>query len=107
MDPDIRTALELLGDPNKITHNVRYPLLDGKDEAKDEHFHWFVVNEQEREKDPVTGQWATIRRQALLPLDRNSKSLPALKRKFDRLTHDRPAPSGSRRGSGRGGGRER
>ena len=107
MDPDIRTALELLGDPNKITHNVRYPLLDGKDEAKDEHFHWFVVNEQEREKDAATSQWARIRRQPLSALDRSSKSLAPLKRKFDRLTHDRPAPSGSRRGSGRGGGRER
>lgn len=61
MDPEIRRALELLGDPAKVVARVRTPQVSGFDEEQ-ETFKWFVENKN----------------QILRPLNANSTSLPTL-----------------------------
>ncbi len=69
MDEDIRTALELLGDPDKITHPVHTPQIAGRTTGPDlekETYRWFVANDRARNK------------QYLKPLDKASDNIEPL-----------------------------
>lgn len=46
MDPDIKQALELIGDPSKVVHPVHTPLTEGNENEESETFRWFVANDQ-------------------------------------------------------------
>jgi CRISPR-associated protein (TIGR03986 family) len=45
----VRSALELLGNPDKVDIEVTYPVLAGRD-TEGEHFQWFVANEKENQR---------------------------------------------------------
>ncbi|NOY54350.1 MAG: TIGR03986 family CRISPR-associated RAMP protein [Deltaproteobacteria bacterium] len=66
MNEDIRPALELLGDPAKVTEPVHTPLVQGQG-PEDETFKWFVENDKRRHD-------------FLRPLNRASTNLPTLKK---------------------------
>lgn len=70
MDPDIRQALELLGDPSKITRRVHYPQVSNvpEDELELETYRWFVANSK-----PEGHQY-------LKPLNRNTNRLEVFRR---------------------------
>ncbi|XCN71687.1 MAG: TIGR03986 family CRISPR-associated RAMP protein [Candidatus Electrothrix aestuarii] len=69
MDPEIRHALELLGDPAKVLAPVHYPQVQGADIEK-ETFKWFVANDRK----------GTQGAEHLVPLSRSGDSLPTLHR---------------------------
>ncbi len=62
---EIRNALALIGDPEKVRYPVHYPLQESQTNYEDEGFKWFVENEN-----PQKGQ-------QLSPID---KDIPYLKR---------------------------
>jgi len=75
INPNIKYALELLGDPSKIHRHVKTPSLINQDPEK-ETFKWFVENEKEqgerRDSTPSSTQW-------LRPLkDSDTEGLPIL-----------------------------
>jgi CRISPR-associated protein (TIGR03986 family) len=71
MSPKIQKALELLGDPAKVTHPVHTPLVKQQlQNPEEETFRWFVENDKH-------GQ-----HQMLKPLDQKSTELPTLKMKI-------------------------
>ena len=63
VSPDIRQALEILGDPTKVIHPVHTPQIEGKD-IEQETFKWFAKNERKG------------RQEKLKALDKNSKIIP-------------------------------
>lgn len=69
MSPNIRNALELLGNPDKVRSVVHTPQVAGKEgaELEQENFQWFVDNEKKYHK-------------MLEPLDEKSPYLPTLVR---------------------------
>ncbi len=73
ISPNVRNALELLGNPDKVTAVVHTPQVAGKEGAKleQESFKWFVQNEQHNYE-------------MLEPLDENSTELPTFKREKER-----------------------
>jgi CRISPR-associated protein (TIGR03986 family) len=73
MDPDILQALRLLGDPENVRGPVHYPQVTvdktGKEaDIEEENFKWFVENDKEYHE-------------FLIPLDKDSDSLPLLTRR--------------------------
>jgi CRISPR-associated protein (TIGR03986 family) len=54
MNEEIRTAIETLGDPNRLepATKVKYPRVYGQESTEDKLFKWFVAND----KDKATGQ---------------------------------------------------
>ncbi len=70
LDPDIRRAIELVGNPANSTAPVHYPKIEGQD-GDERLYEWSVENERQS---PPSGH------QHLKPLDRNAKSLPTLHR---------------------------
>lgn len=66
MDPSIRSALELVGDPGKIRYPVQTPQIEGQDPEK-ETYQWFVANDRSRA-------------QALTPLPTADGRLPTLEK---------------------------
>lgn len=46
---EVRWALELLGDPSRVSAEVTYPVLLGQG-VEGEHFHWFVENDRRHKK---------------------------------------------------------
>lgn len=89
-DPDIATALQLLGNPS-LAHPVHTPTVNADPFAEEEAFAWFVAND--RSESPS----------CLQPIHHRMTTLPALP--------DRPAPAATRsrdsggRGQGTGVGR--
>jgi CRISPR-associated protein (TIGR03986 family) len=74
LDPDIRVALELIGDPANLKVSVHTPLIqDG--EREDKTFRWFVANDQGSGKGEDRLEGA---RRYLEPLSRASNVLPDL-----------------------------
>jgi len=74
MHPDIRHALELLGDPTKLRAPVHTPLVEGGD-PEDETFQWFVANDT----GSGSGQDKILAQQAFLePLPTATGRLPTL-----------------------------
>jgi hypothetical protein len=75
--PDIRQALELLGDPSKIQHPVHTPLIAGVSgkEMESETYRWFVANDigSGSRNDRIGPQ-----KKFLEPLNRSSKKVPTL-----------------------------
>ena len=69
MDPEIRHALELLGNPASVVAPVHYPQVQGADVEK-ENFKWFVANEKKGSKGA----------DHLVPLSQSGDSLPVLYR---------------------------
>jgi CRISPR/Cas system CSM-associated protein Csm3 (group 7 of RAMP superfamily) len=79
--PELRDALELLGDPAAVVAPVHYPQnLD--QEIPDESYHWFVRNEDHRETHP----------QALAPVSADSVRKGALPTLEKRLPHGAGPP---------------
>jgi hypothetical protein len=74
MNPDIRTALELVGNPKALSSPVHTPLVEGGD-LEDETFQWFVANDQGsgRGRDKIHAQ-----EQHLEPLTKETTFLPTL-----------------------------
>jgi CRISPR-associated protein (TIGR03986 family) len=72
MDPDIRTALELLGNPSKVRRAAHTPqIADTSDqEMEKETYRWFVAND--------LGSGAGDKQEILKPLSDSSTSLPTL-----------------------------
>ena len=65
MKPEIRQALETLGDPSKSAgHEITYPRVEGPDQEK--LYQWFVSNDAKREANeflkPVTAEIPTLNR---------------------------------------------
>lgn len=73
LDPAVRRALELLGDPNQVAAPVHYPQLDGGN-LEDKLFSWFVENDKHKEDSEPT------KRQYLSPIRENSDKLQTLRR---------------------------
>ncbi len=78
MDSDIRNAIQLLGEPQYVTHPVHTPQVAPKD-LEEETYCWFVAN------DVGSGtQWNNNRidakNKSLIPLNKDSKVLPLLVR---------------------------
>lgn len=81
MHPDIKKALELLGNPDNVTAPVHYPQVRDQD-IEEENFKWFVANDvgtnngkkgpEKQSKDPVLDY--------LEPLNKKSDKLPELER---------------------------
>ena len=72
MDPDIRQALELLGDPASIHYPVHTPQVADATQPRDmeqETYRWFVTNEG-----------PAGHHQFLQPITRNTQELPSLER---------------------------
>lgn len=69
ISPNVRNALELLGNPDKVTAAVHTPQVTGRNgaELEQENFKWFVQNEQDNHE-------------MLEPLDENSTELPTFRR---------------------------
>lgn len=88
IEPDIRRALELLGDPAKVVAPVHTPQVEGAD-LESETYLWFVENDDRK-----------TRHQYLAPLTAASSTLPTLSgRKTEATRDDRPPrPSGPRAG---------
>jgi CRISPR-associated protein (TIGR03986 family) len=74
MNPDIRTALELVGNPAALSAPVHTPLVEGGD-PEDETFQWFVANDQgsARGRDKIRP-----RPEYLKPLTKETTFLPTL-----------------------------
>ncbi|RLJ16847.1 TIGR03986 family CRISPR-associated RAMP protein [bacterium endosymbiont of Escarpia laminata] len=95
--PDAIRALALLGDPDKVTHPVRYPQI-GKindspkeipeNEMEQENYRWWVVNDgkaNSKQKVKRGGEWVPKytygpMRKHLEPLDKSIEKLPVLPR---------------------------
>jgi CRISPR-associated protein (TIGR03986 family) len=72
LDPDIRYALELLGDPAMVQHRVHTPQVAGVTDPREmeqKTYRWFVAN------DGSSGH-----RQFLKPIIKDTKELPSLER---------------------------
>jgi CRISPR-associated protein (TIGR03986 family) len=71
MNPTIRTAIEVLGDPAKVDTNteITYPRVDGQ-QKQDELYKWFVSNDQQKEP---------AQQVALQPVDTRIPKLPRLR----------------------------
>ena len=82
MEPDIRQALELLGDPTKITSAVHTPQVAGTiDRAMEsETYRWFVANERNADRRRKRGEF-------LAPLDQNSTEMPTLSELSEKEKH--------------------
>lgn len=68
MNPDIRQAVELIGNPSNIRRRVVTPLVErnGREaDSEQETFQWFVANDRQQA-------------QALEPLNANSREMPTL-----------------------------
>lgn len=68
MDPDIRKAVELIGDPGKVKFPVHVPSVRGA-YPELETFKWFVENDRSKPKE----------KQQLRPIRANTTELPTLK----------------------------
>jgi len=66
MEPSVRNALDLLGDPKNVSKVVQYPKVKNAAAEGQEGYRWFNLNEKEKS-------------QFLMPLTENSKMLPTLK----------------------------
>ena len=76
MDPAIRRALLLLGDPSNIKAPVHYPQVRGYD-IEDKTYQWFVANDS----GSGTGENSLrAKEDTLEPLNDNSEAMPTLKR---------------------------
>jgi CRISPR-associated protein (TIGR03986 family) len=74
LDPDIRNALELIGNPNKLRARVSTPLVQ-HGESEDETFLWFVANDLGSGKGDDKIEPA---KSFLEPLHQNTSELPTL-----------------------------
>jgi CRISPR-associated protein (TIGR03986 family) len=75
MDPDIRHALEMLGDPSKVIHPVRTPLTEGNENEESETFRWFVANDQGSGQG---GEKIRPQEEHLEPVTKDTTELPTL-----------------------------
>ena len=75
MDPDIRYALELLGDPAMVQHPVHTPQVAGVTdrEMAQKTYRWFVAN------DRSPGQRQFLK-PIVKPITKDTKELPSLER---------------------------
>ncbi len=71
IEPDIRQAIELLGNPAKVRHPVHYPQIGGMDIEK-EAFTWHTENQKNEGRTPGPQQ--------LEPISKDPSQLPTLNR---------------------------